>query len=76
MREPVASTGTSAGTPRKKRRMQALSLDQAADLLATATLDSTQDHVHTIVHTGTDAAGNRFTLMNDCHGQSCVSYQL
>ena len=56
--------------------MENLTLDQAADLLATATIDNTRDHGHTIVHTGTTETGARFTLMNDCYGHTCVSYQL
>ncbi|MES2716470.1 MAG: hypothetical protein V4795_11935 [Pseudomonadota bacterium] len=54
--------------------MQSLSLAQVADILETATIQNTTDHGHTIVHVGTTEAGHRFVLVNDCNGNSCVSY--
>lgn len=51
-----------------------LSLDEAGDLLATASIEKTCDVGHAVIHTGTTEAGLRFTLMNDCHGQTALTY--
>lgn len=53
--------------------MQHLNLQQAADYLEAATIDSTTDHGHAIAHTGISAAGTRFVLVNDCHGRTVLS---
>lgn len=54
--------------------MQLLSLAQVADMLETATIQNTTDYGHAIVHVGTTEAGHRFVLVNDCNGDSCVSF--
>lgn len=56
--------------------MELLTSEQVANLLESATIDDTQDYGHTITHSGTTEAGQRFTLMNNWEGHSCVSYQL
>ncbi|MFD1555406.1 hypothetical protein ACFSHT_07140 [Paraburkholderia silviterrae] len=53
--------------------MQHLSLDQAADMLEAMTITQTIDAGHAIVHVGTDEAGRRVVLMNDCNGNSVLS---
>lgn len=53
--------------------MQHLNLEQAADFLEGATIDSTTDLGHAITHTGTTAAGVRFVLVNDCHGRTMLT---
>lgn len=60
----------------RKHHMQHLTLTQVADIIESATVEHTADHGHAIVHVGTTEAGLRFVLMNDCNGNSCVSYQL
>lgn len=52
--------------------MQHLNLQQAADYLEAATIESTTDHGHAITHTGTSAAGTRFVLANDCDGEAVL----
>ena len=56
--------------------MEPLNLEQAADLIAAATIEQTADHGHAIVHVGITEAGHRFVLVNDCDGASVVSYQV
>ena len=56
--------------------MQNLTLAQVADILETSTIESTVDHGHTIVHSGTTEAGNRFVLTNSYSGESVTSYSL
>lgn len=51
-----------------------LSLEEASDLLATASIENTCDVGHAVIHTGTTEAGLRFVLMNDCHEQTVVTY--
>jgi hypothetical protein len=53
--------------------MQHLSQDQAADMLAAMNITQTIDAGHAIVHVGTDDAGRRVVLMNDCHGNTVLS---
>lgn len=53
--------------------MHHLNLQQAADYLEAATIDTTTDLEHAITHTGTTASGVRFTLTNDCHGQTVLT---
>lgn len=55
--------------------MQTLTLEQVAAIMDGATIEQTADHGHAIVHVGTTAAGHRFVLVNDCNGDSCVSYR-
>lgn len=52
--------------------MQHLNLQQAADYLEAATIDDTTDTGHAITHTGINAAGTRFVLVNDCHGRTVL----
>jgi hypothetical protein len=53
--------------------MRMLELQQAADFLEVATIESTVNVGHTLVHSGRTEAGNRFTLMNDHHGNSALA---
>lgn len=53
--------------------MQRITLEQVADYLETATIQHTHDLGHAIVHIGVSAAGSRFALMNDMHGNSTLS---
>ena len=59
----------------RKNHMKQLSLWQVADRFKTATIEHTADHGHAMVHTGTTEAGEKFGLVNDCDGHSCVSHQ-
>ena len=53
--------------------MQQLSLEQVADFLDQATIISTTDHGHAIVHTGFNPAGAGFILDNDHTGRSILT---
>lgn len=54
--------------------MQQLTLDQAADYLEDAALLEEPIRIaHTIINVGVTAAGRRFVLVNDCHGNTTVS---
>lgn len=53
--------------------MQHLNLEQAADYIEAAIIESTTDIGHAIIHTGTSTTGARFVLVNDCHGQTMLS---
>ena len=55
--------------------MQSLSLAQVADILETASIETTTDHGHAVVHVGTTEPVARFVLVNDCNGHSCVTYR-
>lgn len=56
--------------------MQHLSLQQTADYLESANIDSTHDTGFALVHIGTNSAGARFALTNDCTGDSTLSESL
>ena len=56
--------------------MNHLTLEQAADYLEAATIDYTRDAGHALTHTGTNAAGARFVMVNDWHGHTTVSESL
>lgn len=60
----------------RKIKMQTLSLQQMADFLETATIEKTVDFGHVLVHAGTAQDGRCFTLMNDLHGETSVSFGL
>lgn len=53
--------------------MQHLNLQQAADYLEAAIIESTTDQGHAITHTGISAAGTPFVLVNDCHGRTVLN---
>lgn len=55
--------------------MEHLTLAQVAELVLGAHIEQTIELQQVIVQHGTTAAGRRFTLMNDMHGQSVVSYE-
>ncbi len=56
--------------------MQHLTLQQTADYLENAAIKSTHDMGHAIVHTGANAAGAGFVMVNDCAGQTTISEAL
>lgn len=56
--------------------MQNLTLEQAADYLETATLEATHAIGHAVVNIGTNAAGARFVMLNDMHGNSALTEAL
>lgn len=53
-----------------------LTIEQAADYLETATIDRTIDAGHAIVHTGKNAAGVEFVMMNDASGKTVICESL
>lgn len=53
--------------------MKLITLEQAADFLETATIEDTHDHGFAIIHTGTNAAGARFVLVNDCNENTMLT---
>lgn len=53
--------------------MRMLELQQTADFLEAATIESTANIAHTIVHSGRTEAGNRFVLVNDHYGNSALA---
>ena len=53
--------------------MQQLTLEQQADYLDSATIESTMDAGHAIIHAGTNEAGVRFVMVNDCFGRTVVT---
>jgi hypothetical protein len=50
-----------------------LTLEQTADYLETANIDSSIDAGHAIIHVGKNAAGAGFVMMNNASGQTVVS---
>lgn len=56
--------------------MHKIDLQQAADYLEAATIEQTIEAEHTIIHTGRNAAGVRFVIINDCFGNTVVSEAL
>lgn len=53
--------------------MKTLTMQQTADYLEGATIQHTHDSGHAVTHIGTNAAGVRFVLVNDCSGQTVVT---
>ncbi len=54
--------------------MQVLTLDEVASILETATDLYTIELEHVVAHAGVTEAGHRFTLINDYHGMSTISF--
>jgi hypothetical protein len=56
--------------------MEALSLEELADLLSAARIEATHDLGHIVVHVGRAGAGSgrRFLAMSDALGRSWVSW--
>ncbi len=52
--------------------MQNLTLEQCSDYLETANIEHTRDAGHAIIHTGRNALGVRFVLVNGMHGQTAL----
>lgn len=50
-----------------------LTLEQAADYLETATIDSSIDAGHAIIHMGKNVAGVCFVMLNSANGKTTVS---
>lgn len=53
--------------------MQQLRLEQQADYLDGAIVSSTVDAGRAIIHTGINALGARFVMVNDCYGHTVVT---
>lgn len=53
--------------------MQILNLQQTADYLESATIESSFDAGHAIVHVGTNAVGAKFVMVNDYHEHTAVT---
>lgn len=53
--------------------MKQLTMQQTADYLEAATITNTHDASHAVTHTGTNAAGVAFVLVNDYTGQTVVT---
>lgn len=53
--------------------MQQLTLAETADYLESAIIEHMQDVGHAIIHSGRNAAGARFVLVNDCFGKTTVT---
>lgn len=53
--------------------MKTLTMQQAADYLEAAIIEHTHDAGHAVTHTGTNAAGVPFVLINDYTGQTVVT---
>lgn len=56
--------------------MQSLNLQQLADYLESASIEHTHDAGHAVIHTGKNAVGARFVLVNDYHGRTTVTESL
>jgi hypothetical protein len=52
--------------------MQNMTLEQAADYIADARITATQDYGFILMHTGINAAGALFVLVNDALGRVAV----
>lgn len=52
--------------------MNELTLQECADYLEAATIQHTQDSGFAITHSGINANGTRFVLVNDCNGKTFV----
>ncbi|WP_186300385.1 hypothetical protein [Denitromonas ohlonensis] len=53
--------------------MQNIGMQQTADYLEAATIEATTNAGHAVIHVGTNAAGNRFALVNDCFGHTTLT---
>lgn len=53
--------------------MQHISLEEAANFLEIATIESTQDFGHSVIHSGLSANGAKFVMINDCHGGTVLT---
>ena len=53
--------------------MQQLSIEEVAAYLEHATITSSVDHGHAVIHDGINSAGAGFVLVNDIHGQSTLT---
>ena len=56
--------------------MQFLTLDQAADYLESATIQTIVDNQFSITHTGVSMMGVKFVLINDAHGNTVLTESL
>lgn len=68
-----------AGLPlptKKKAIMHHLTIEQTADYLEMAIIDNTIDAGHVLIHTGKNAAGAGFVMMNDANGQTVICESL
>lgn len=54
--------------------MKFITLTEAADLLETAEIIQSIDAGHAITHIGTDEAGNKFVMLNNCDGETTITY--
>jgi len=52
--------------------MQFLTLEQTADYLKSATIQTTVDNQFSITHTGLNIAGEKFVLVNDALGNTVL----
>ncbi len=55
--------------------MQLLTIQQAADYLEVASVESSTDHGFAVTHTGRNAAGVRFVMVNDASGDTTLTEQ-
>ena len=53
--------------------MKMITIQEFADYLETANVETSNDFGHAIVHTGVSAFGFRFVLMNNMHGESVLT---
>lgn len=53
--------------------MKTLTTQETADFLEAATIETSHDAGHAIVHVGISETGSRFVLLNDMRGISVVS---
>ena len=53
--------------------MRFLNWEQAAEYLSGATIESSDDQGHAIVHAGVNCAGARFVMVNAADGVSVVT---
>lgn len=53
--------------------MKTLTMQQAADYLEDAIIERTHDAGHAVTHTGTNAVGVPFVLVNDYTGKTVVT---
>lgn len=56
--------------------MHNLTIEQTADYLETATIETTVNTGHAIIHAGKNAAGVCFVMMNDACGKTMVCESL
>lgn len=53
--------------------MRFLNLEQTAEYLDSASIEASDDQGHAIVHTGINATGVKFIMINDAEGETVVS---